>query len=139
MFTLNEQLWSLYTAYAEDMCSADQNEKMRILRCSLKNCYQSLPLWLTYLTELERTADSGDLSTLEQVFEQAKQQIGEGHTDKQFELDKFWHGALQRSIATVSADKDKQESKISRLREFYEAKFIELTHLQDRTRLTQWI
>ena len=139
MFTLNEQLWSLYTAYAEDMCSADQNEKMRILRCSLKNCYQSLPLWLTYLTELERTSDSGDLSTLEQVFEQAKQQIGEDNPDKLFELDKFWHGALQRSIATDSADNDQQESKISRFREFYEAKFIELTHLQDRNRLTQWI
>ena len=51
-FTQNEQLWTLYTNFALDQCS-DETEKMRILRCSLKNCYSSVPLWLTYLRYME--------------------------------------------------------------------------------------
>jgi len=53
LFTLNEQLWTLYSGFAEDL-STDQDEKMRVLRSGLKNCYSSTPLWLGYLTELEK-------------------------------------------------------------------------------------
>ena len=64
-FTLNETLWTLYCALAEDYCG-DPAEKQRIMRCALKNCYSSLALWLGYLTEIEKSC-AGDLSELESV------------------------------------------------------------------------
>lgn len=59
-FTLNEQLWSLYCGFAEDFCP-DQDEKLRILRCLLKNCYTKTSFWLSYLLELEKVRTDKDM------------------------------------------------------------------------------
>ena len=133
-FTLNEQLWTLYCEFTSDFCS-DNDEKMRILRCSLKNCYTSVPLWLGYLIELERT-ESG-LETLQKVIDQAKQQVGD--KEKCFELDKFLHGVLSRQIEKIQDDEEARPKAIEAIREFYESKFIDLTQGQEQVKLTQWI
>ena len=52
-FTLNGQLWTIYCEAAIDFCQDDE-EKMRIQRCSLKNCYADAGLWINYLLELEK-------------------------------------------------------------------------------------
>lgn len=114
LFTLNEQLWILYCGFADDFCN-DQHEKLRILRCSLKNCYSNTPLWVAYLLELEKLGT--DIEEIEQVVGQAKQQASD-----QFSLDKYMHGLLSRRIC--GSDEDSRPGAIKSLREFYEEKFL---------------
>lgn len=73
LFTLNEQLWKLYCGFTADLCSGDNEERLRILRCSLKNCYTSSDLWIGYLLELERQGN--DRETIEAVVGQAREQM----------------------------------------------------------------
>ena len=124
MFTLNEQLWKLYCGFATDLCTENE-ERIRILRCSLKNCYTCPELWETYLIELERQGN--DKETINSVAEQAREQMAT-KSDACFQVDQFMLGYLTRQIPQQDQETNEERYEaISKLRQFYESKVIELT------------